>query len=170
GAGSDAEALHAACGSARLVSVTPSHQFPTGAVMSLTRRLALLRWAEKTQAYVVEDDYESEFRYAHRPVEAIQGLDRGGRVIYLGTLSKVLFPALRLGYMVVPDALVPALRAAKWYADRHTPTFLQDVLARFIADGHFERHVRRTRALIAQRCHTLLEALRHHFGDTVEWS
>src|SRR5262249_26276933 len=170
GAGSDAEALHAACGSARLVSVTPSHQFPTGAVMSLARRLALLGWAEKTQAYVLEDDYESEFRYSHRPVEAIQGLDREGRVVYLGTLSKVLSPALRLGYMVLPDALVPALRAAKWYADRHTPTFPQDVLARFIAGGPWEGPGRGTRALIARRCHALLEALRRHFGARVEGS
>jgi len=156
--------------SARLAFVTPSHQFPTGTVMSLSRRLALLSWAAKAGAYVVEDDYESEYRYTHRPVEAIQGLDRHGRVVYLGTLSRMLFPALRLGYLVLPELLVPAFRAAKWYADRHTPTFLQEVLARFIGDGHFERHVRRARAMVARRCDTLLEALRGHFGNGVSWS
>ena len=156
--------------SARVVSVTPSHQFPTGVVMSLARRLALLRWAEDTGAYVIEDDYESEFRYERRPVEAIQGLDRRGRVIYLGTLSKVLFPALRLGYVVLPETLVGPFRAAKWVADRQTSTFFQEVVAGLIRDGHFERHVRRARAMLMGRRRALLEAIRTHLGNAVEVS
>jgi GntR family transcriptional regulator / MocR family aminotransferase len=114
--------LYAAPSGARLAYVTPSHQFPTGAVMSPVRRLAVLQWAETTDAYVLEDDYDSEFRYAGRPIEAVQGLDRSGRVIYMGTFSKVLFPALRLGYLVLPPSLVSLYTAAKWLTDRHTST------------------------------------------------
>ena len=136
-------ALPEAAAAARLVYVTPSHQFPTGAIMSLVRRLALLQWAETAEAYVLEDDYDSEFRYAGRPVEAVQGLDRSGRVIYVGTFSKVLFPALRLGYLVLPPPLVPLFTAAKWLADRHTSTLEQAVLTDFIHEGHFEHHLRR---------------------------
>jgi GntR family transcriptional regulator/MocR family aminotransferase len=167
GDGLDVGRLGRSARSARLVSVTPSHQFPTGAVMSLARRLALLRWADETGAYVIEDDYESEYRYERRPVEAIQGLDRRGRVIYLGTLSKVLFPALRLGYAVLPRALVAPFRSAKWLADRHTATFQQELLAQFIREGHFERHVRRARAILAGRRRVLMETIRTHLGERV---
>ena len=153
---------------ARLVYVTPSHQFPTGVVMSLPRRLALLEWARANDAWVVEDDYDSEFRYGGRPIEAVQGLDRAGRVLYAGTLSKVLFPALRLGYLVLPPALVEPFRAAKWVTDRHSPTLEQEVLAEFIAEGHFERHLRRARTTYAARRAALLAALASHFGDRVE--
>jgi GntR family transcriptional regulator/MocR family aminotransferase len=162
--------LGRAAHSARLVSVTPSHQFPTGAVMSLARRVALLSWAEERSAYVVEDDYESEYRYEHRPVEAIQGLDRAGRVIYIGTFSKVLFPALRLGYLVLPRPLAQPFRSAKWLADRHTASFPQGVLTQFIREGHFERHLRRARALLAGRQAALLGAIRAHLGDRVDVS
>ena len=150
---------------ARLAYVTPSHQFPTGVVMSLARRLALLDWARRAGAYVVEDDYDSEYRYEGRPVAAAQGLDREDRVIYVGTLSKVLFPALRIGYLVLPPALVGPFRAAKWMADRHTGTLEQEVLAEFIGDGHFERHLRRSRTRNASRRAALLGALARHLGD-----
>lgn len=154
----------------RLAYVTPSHQFPTGAIMSLSRRLALLAWAEQTGAYVMEDDYDSEYRYEGRPVEAVQGLDRSGRVIYVGTFSKVLFPALRLGYLVLPPPLVPAVLAAKWLADRHTSTFEQAVLTAFIQEGHFERHLRRSRTRCAARRAALLAALTDCLGAQVEVS
>jgi GntR family transcriptional regulator / MocR family aminotransferase len=168
--GLDVAKLGRAAHSARLLSVTPSHQFPTGAVMSLPRRLASLRWAEERAAYIVEDDYESEYRYDHRPVEAIQGLDRAGRVIYIGTFSKVLFPALRLGYLVLPRPLVQPFRSAKWLADRHTASFAQGILTQFIRDGYFERHLRRARALLAGRRAALLGAIRTHLGNKVEVS
>jgi GntR family transcriptional regulator/MocR family aminotransferase len=162
--------LPEAAAAVRLVYVTPSHQFPTGAIMSLARRLALLQWAETAEAYVLEDDYDSEFRYAGRPIEAVQGLDRSGRVIYVGTFSKVLFPALRLGYLVLPPPLVPLFTAAKWLADRHTSTLEQAVLTDFIHEGHFERHLRRARTRNAARRTALLEALDMYLGTRVEVS
>lgn len=152
----------------RLAYVTPSHQFPLGGVLPLARRLKLLQWAEETRAYIVEDDYDSEFRYEGHPIEAVQGLDRAGRVVYIGTFSKVLFPSLRLAYLVVPPSLVPAIAALKFLTDYHTPTFEQAVLADFITEGHFERHLRRTRTRNAGRRRALLEALRDHLGDRVE--
>jgi GntR family transcriptional regulator/MocR family aminotransferase len=166
--GLDVATLAPSAARARLAYVTPSHQFPTGVVMSLTRRLALLEWARAHEAWVVEDDYDSEYRYEGRPIEAVQGLDRAGRVIYIGTLSKVLFPALRLGYLVLPPALVDACRAAKWVMDRHSPTLEQEVLADFIADGHFERHLRRSRTRYATRRAAVLAALAEHLGERVE--
>ena len=120
---------------ARLAYVTPSHQFPLGVTMSLARRLALLEWAHTRRAWVVEDDYDSEYRYTGRPLASLQGLDRHGRVIYVGTFSKVLFPALRLGYVVVPLALVDAFAAARGLVDRHPPSVTQAVLAEFIAEA-----------------------------------
>lgn len=166
--GADLSALPPEADAARLVYVTPSHQFPTGATMSLARRLALLAFAERTSAFVIEDDYDSEFRYEGRPIESVQGLDRRGLVIYVGTFSKVLFPALRLGYLVLPEALVPLVAAAKWLADRHTATLEQEVLADFIAEGHFERHLRRARAHNAARRAVLLEAIETHLGPRAE--
>ena len=166
--GLDVTRLPRAAAKARLAYVTPSHQFPTGVVMSLSRRLALLEWARAPAAWVVEDDYDSEFRFEGRPIEAVQGLDRGGRVIYVGTLSKVLFPALRLGYLVVPPALVDALGATKWITDRHSPTLFQQALADFIAEGHFERHLRRSRTRHAARRAALLAALATHLGDRAD--
>ena len=126
--GIDVAAGTAACPDARLAYVTPSHQYPLGVVMSLSRRLALLKWAEQAGAWVVEDDYDSEFRYRARPLAALQGLDRHGRVIYVGTFSKVLFPSLRLGYLVVPPDLVEPFVAASVHAAHHAPTFSQCVL------------------------------------------
>jgi GntR family transcriptional regulator/MocR family aminotransferase len=153
---------------ARVAYVTPSHQFPTGAVLPVPRRLALLGWAERVGAYIVEDDYDSEYRYAARPVESLQGLDRGGRVLYVGTFSKVLFPSLRLGYLVVPPPLRRAFRAAKGLADTGSPTLEQAALAAFIRDGHFARHVSRSRARSAARRAALLEAVRAHLGDRAD--
>ncbi len=150
---------------AKLVYVTPSHQFPSGAVMSATRRLELLEWAARTGAYIIEDDYDSEFRYEGRPLAALQGLDEAGRVIYTGTLSKVLLPALRLGYMVAPPALQPAISGAKWLTDRHVALLYQAVLALFIDEGHFERHLRRMRKVYEQRRIALMEAFGQHFGE-----
>lgn len=153
---------------ARLAYITPSHQFPTGAVMSLARRRRWLDWAHDQDAYLLEDDYDSEYRYGSRPVESVQGLDRRGRTIYVGTLSKVLFPSLRLGFLVVPEALVEPFVAAKWLTDRQSPTLEQAVLAEFIAEGHFDRHLRRMRALNSERREALLDALHQHLGDEIE--
>jgi GntR family transcriptional regulator/MocR family aminotransferase len=150
---------------ARVIYVTPSHQFPTGAVMSASRRLELLAKANRTGAVIVEDDYDSEFRYEGRPLAALQGLDEGGRVIYTGTLSKVLLPALRLGYMVAPPRLQPAITGAKWLTDRHVALLYQAVLALFIDEGHFERHLRRMRKVYETRRATMLAAFDEHFGD-----
>jgi GntR family transcriptional regulator/MocR family aminotransferase len=143
---------------ARLAYVSPSHQYPLGATMSVSRRLELLAWASRTGAWVLEDDYDSEYRYTGRPLEALQGLDAEGRVIYLGTFSKVLSPALRLGYLVVPPDLVDPFSAARELTDRHSPLVEQAVLARFIAEGHFARHIRRMRTLYAERQDILVEA------------
>jgi GntR family transcriptional regulator / MocR family aminotransferase len=152
---------------ARLIYVTPSHQFPTGAVMPLARRLALLAWAAAHGSYVIEDDYDSEYRYQGRPIEAMQSLDRDGRVIYVGTMSKILFPALRLGYLVLPKPLVEVFRTVKYLSDRHTASLQQDVVTEFVAQGHFERHLRRTRTRNAQRRVALLRALEREFGDAI---
>ena len=136
--------------------------------MPLGRRLELLRWAEANGAHVLEDDYDSEFRYEGGPVEAVQGLDRSGRVLYAGTFSKVLFPSLRIGYLIVPPAMVPAVAATKFLMDMHTPAFEQEALADFIVEGHFERHLRRSRIRNAARRAALLAALDEHLGDRVE--
>lgn len=150
---------------ARVIYVTPSHQFPTGSVMSASRRLELLAKSARTGAVIIEDDYDSEFRYEGRPLAALQGLDEGGRVIYTGTLSKVLLPALRLGYMVAPPGLQPAITGAKWLTDRHVALLYQAVLALFIDEGHFERHLRRMRKVYETRRTTMLAAFDEHFGD-----
>ena len=152
----------------RLVYVTPSHQFPTGTVLGLRRRLALLEWAAARGALLVEDDYDSEFRYEGRPLESLQGLDRAGLVAYVGSFSTALFPPLRVGYAVLPPRLVEPFVAAKWLADRQTATIEQQVLADFIAGGHFARHLRRMGRLYRRRRDALLEALREHLADQVE--
>lgn len=151
----------------RLAYVTPSHQFPSGGVLSLPRRVALLDWARSRNAWILEDDYDAEFRYDLPPVEAVHALDEEGRVIYAGTFSKVLFPSLRLGYLVLPPSLVEPFRAAKWLVDRHSPTLEQEALARFIAEGAYDRHLRRTRAVYGRRRGALLEALDSELGSRV---
>ncbi len=153
---------------ARLAFVTPSHQFPTGAILPLTRRLALLAWAKRAGAVIVEDDYDGEFRYEGQPVESMQGLDTEGRVIYVGTFSRTIFPALRIGYLIAPESIVAAFAGAKWLADRHTSTLEQETLAEFIASGAYERYLRRARKANARRRETLLEAIEQHLGDRVE--
>lgn len=153
---------------ARLAVVTPSHQFPTAVTMSLGRRLELLQWARDVQAWVAEDDYDSEYRYSGRPLEALQGLDNDQRVIYIGTFSKVLFPSLRLGYLVAPAALVSGFVAARRFIDVHPPMLEQLALADFIAEGHFARHLRKMRLLYLERRDTLVAALRRELGDLVD--
>ena len=150
---------------ARLAFVTPSHQLPTGAILPLARRLALLEWAKRADAVVIEDDYDGEFRYEGQPLESMQGLGRDGRVIYLGTFSRTVFPALRIGYLIAPKSLVAAFTAAKWLCDRHTATLEQEALAEFITSGAYERHLRRTRRANARRRKALLEAIRKYIGD-----
>lgn len=144
---------------ARLAYVTPSHQFPLGVTMKLEQRLALLQWAQEVDAWIIEDDYDSEYRFSARPVEALQGLDRANRTIYLGSFSKVLFPSLRLGYMVVPAALRNLCIAAQRFQATHPPILEQMALADFLAEGHFARHQRRMRTLYAARREFLLTAL-----------
>lgn len=150
---------------ARLIYVTPSHQFPLGVTMSLTRRLALLQWAAKHHAWVIEDDYDSEYRYAGRPIAALQGLDNDGRVIYLGTFSKVLFPALRIGYLIVPPDLVKAFTTAQSVFNRGISTVSQAVLAAFIEEGHLARHIRRMRVLYEERRAVFMEAAERFLRD-----
>jgi GntR family transcriptional regulator/MocR family aminotransferase len=169
----DADGLDVAAGSARwpdarLAYVTPSHQYPLGVTLSLPRRLALLDWARRADAWVVEDDYDSEFRYAGRPLAALQGLDRDGRVLYVGTCSKALFPALRVGYLVVPPDLVEAFTAARAATDRQTATLAQAALADFFAEGHFLRHVRKMRRLYADRQEALQRSARRELGGLLD--
>lgn len=142
----------------RLIYVTPSHQFPLGLAMSPSRRAQLLRYAADNNSWIVEDDYLSEFRYAGRPLQALQGMDDDGRVIYVGSFSKMLFPAIRLGYVVVPKALVPAFTSARAVSGLHASTPTQAVLAEFISEGHFVRHLRRMRNLYLERQKVLLKA------------
>jgi GntR family transcriptional regulator/MocR family aminotransferase len=153
---------------ARMAVVTPSHQFPTGVTMSLERRMALLEWATAARAWIVEDDYDSEYRYCGRPLEALQGLDDAERVLYAGTFSKTLFPALRIGYLVAPPALRPRLLAMRAVIDAYPPPLEQMALADFIAGGHYARHIRRMRALYRERRDALLAALERELGATVE--
>lgn len=152
----------------RLAYITPGHQFPLGVTMSLARRLAMLDWARKTNALIFEDDYDSEFRYAGRPMPALQGLDRHGLVLFSGTFSKVLFPSLRIGYLVVPPELVPLVDAAKSITTRHAPLLEQTVLCDFIVDGHFGRHLRRMREIYAERLSALLDAARERLAGLIE--
>ncbi len=153
---------------ARIISVTPSHQFPTGVTMSLNRRLALLAWAEQAQAWILEDDYDSEYRFSGRPLEALQSLDNGQRVIYIGTFSKVLFPALRLGYIVVPMQLVEGFVAMRRCIDVHVPIVEQMALTDFLTQGHFTRHLRQMRTLYTERRTALIDALERELGDLLE--
>lgn len=143
---------------ARLVCVTPSHQFPLGTVMSLSRRLSLIEWAKQNNAWIIEDDYDSEFRYSGRPLASLQGLDENENVIYVGTFSKTIFPTLRLGFMVLPENLVDIFVAARALMDSHSPSVVQAVLSDFIQEGHFARHIRRMRVLYAERQAVLVDS------------
>lgn len=148
--------------------VTPSHQYPLGMTMSMGRRDALLNWARKSDGWIVEDDYDSELRYAGYPFPSLQGL-APDRVVYLGTFSKILFPSLRLGYAIVPDALVPAFCGARLLMDRHSPTADQHVLAAFISEGHLDRHIRRIRSVYADRRSHLISMLKRCIPKEVAW-
>ena len=149
----------------RAVYVTPSHQYPLGMTMSAARRVALLDWAARNHAWILEDDYDSEFRYVSRPVGALQGMDAQGRVIYIGTFSKALFPALRVGYVVVPPLLWTRLLESRFAFDMFTPTLYQRALAEFLRAGHFGRHLRRMRSAYLERRDALLRGLERHCGD-----
>jgi GntR family transcriptional regulator / MocR family aminotransferase len=155
---------------ARMVFVSPSHQHPLGATMPNARRVALLDWARRADAWIIEDDYDSEIRYRGRPLMSLQGLDRDGRVIYVGTFSKTLFPALRLGYVVVPPRLASVFATARLLSDRHSSIADQAVLAEFISAGHYARHVRRMRGLYAERQDALLEEGTRSLAGLVEIS
>jgi GntR family transcriptional regulator/MocR family aminotransferase len=144
---------------ARLVIATPTHQYPLGVTMSLARRVQLIAWAQKQRAWVIEDDYDGEFQYAGRSMPALCSIDRSGRVLYVGTFSKILHPGLRLGYIVLPAALADPFRRAKAVADRHSPAMTQDILARFISEGHMVRHLRAMRELYHERQRALVDAL-----------
>jgi GntR family transcriptional regulator/MocR family aminotransferase len=152
----------------RAVYVTPAHQFPLGMAMSLRRRTALLRWARRHGAAVIEDDYDSEFRFGGRPVETLQSLDRDGHVIYVGSFSKVMLPSLRVGFLVAPAPLRTALRTAKYTADWHTAVPTQAALARFVDDGLLARHIRRMQHTYAIRHQALTRALTDRFADLAE--
>lgn len=153
---------------ARAVYITPSHQYPTGVTMSATRRMLLLNWAVRSGAWIIEDDYDSEYRFGSRPIASLQGLDTDGRVIYVGTFSKVLFPALRLGYAVIPKDLVSAFSAARDAADVFSSTLYQVALTDFICEGHFARHIRRMRMLYMERRAALVNAIQIQMGDLLE--
>jgi GntR family transcriptional regulator/MocR family aminotransferase len=153
---------------AKLVYVTPSHQFPLGVVLSLARRLELLAWAARRHVWIFEDDYDSEYRYESRPIPALQGFDQEGRVIYVGTLSKVLFPSIRFGYLIVPEDLVQPFVAARALTDISSPLVEQAALADFIAEGHLASHIRRMRALYMERRDAMKDAIQKDSGGLLE--
>ncbi|MBS0529004.1 MAG: PLP-dependent aminotransferase family protein [Proteobacteria bacterium] len=158
--GMDVEAAKRMFPSARLAVICPSSQFPLGYTMSLNRRLAILEWARRNDSWIVEDDYDSEFRYSGRPVRSLQGMDGGNRVVYIGTFSKVLFPGLRLAYLVVPRSVVTLFVNARIVAGRQSPTFEQALVQRFMTSGHLARHIARMRRIYSRRQQVLAEALR----------
>jgi GntR family transcriptional regulator / MocR family aminotransferase len=169
----DNEGLNVAVGikryrKARAALVTPSHQYPLGATMSASRRLQLLDWAERSRSWILEDDYDSEYRYEGPPISSLQGLDPNSRVVYIGTFSKVLFPSLRLGYLVIPRDLVEHFVSVRLAMDISPSTFSQAVLADFIREGHFSRHIRRMRMLYQERRNALVNCIEKELGHAVE--
>jgi GntR family transcriptional regulator/MocR family aminotransferase len=158
------------CPDAKGAYVTPAHQFPLGVTMSLERRMALLRWAARAGAFVIEDDYDSEYRFEGSPVPALQSLDNHSSVIFIGSFSKTLFPALRVGYVVLPASLVDPFVALRYRTDFRNSSFDQAVLCDFIVDGHLARHLRRMRNLYAERLATLMEGTKQHLGGLLEIS
>ncbi|MGD0213265.1 MAG: PLP-dependent aminotransferase family protein [Terriglobales bacterium] len=169
----DREGLDVAAGikqspEARAALVTPSHQFPLGVTMSASRRFQLLEWAQRNGSWIIEDDYDSEYRYESLPIASLQGLDSNARVVYIGTFSKVLFPSLRLGYVVIPSDLMERFLPIRRAMDLGPPTFYQEVLAEFIGEGHFARHIRRMRVLYRERRSALVNSLHEELGSRVE--
>lgn len=169
----DSEGLNVAAGikrspRAQVAFVSPSHQYPLGVTMSASRRLQLLDWAENSGSWIIEDDYDSEYRYESMPIASLQGLDANSRVIYIGTFSKVLFPSLRLGYVVIPPDLVERFIAVRLAIDIAPALFFQAVLADFIREGHFSRHIRRMRILYNERRIKLLESIRRELGGAAD--
>ncbi|OXR48124.1 GntR family transcriptional regulator [Pusillimonas sp. T2] len=153
--------------SAKAVYLTPSHQFPTGATLALDRRLAIIEWARQYQSWIIEDDYDSEFHYEGKPTACVQGLDPYDRTIYIGTFTKSLFPALRIGYMILPSKLVVPMTVARTLLDGHSAAIPQLTLTRFIEGGHFGAHIRIMRAVYAERRDTLAELIHKHLGEFV---
>lgn len=153
----------------KLAYVTPSHQFPLGVTLSLKRRVELLEWAKANQAFIIEDDYDSEYRYEGPKLSALMGLDESGRVIYVGSFSKVLFPSLRLGYVVLPQALIEPFLAVKWITDRMSAALDQEALAEFIQNGHYARHITQMSKLYASRRACLVNSLNEQFGSRVHY-
>jgi GntR family transcriptional regulator / MocR family aminotransferase len=169
----DAEGLNVAAGmkmrrKARAAFVTPSHQYPLGVTMTASRRMHLLDWAQRADAWVIEDDYDSEYRFENMPIASLQGLDSHSRVIYIGTFSKTLFPSLRLGYLVVPTDLVERFVAVRHALDLTPPYLQQAVLNDFMREGHFARHIRKMRSLYHERRTALVESLEKEFGGEME--
>ena len=156
------------CRKAQAAFVSPSHQFPLGVTMSASRRLQLVDWAEHSGAWIIEDDYDSEYRFESMPIASLQGLDANARVIYVGTFSKVLFPSLRLGYLVIPPDLVDRFHMCRRVMDLGPPTFPQEVLADFIEEGHFARHIRRMRVLYGELRRVLVNHITNDLGSMVE--
>ena len=153
------------CKGVKAAFVTPSHQFPLGSTMSATRRLHLLNWAQRQGAWIIEDDYDSEFRFDARPIASLQGLDVNARVIYIGTFSKILFPSLRIGYIVIPRDLVSLFEAIRFATDIFPPYLYQEVLADFMELGHLGRYLRKMGRIYGDRQRALLEAIQAEFGD-----
>ncbi|MEO6447229.1 MAG: PLP-dependent aminotransferase family protein [Gemmatimonadaceae bacterium] len=166
--GLNVSALRSLTPAPRVAFVTPAHQFPLGVTLSAARRVALLEWARANDAWIVEDDFDSEYRLRGRPLPSLQGMDAHGRVIYVGTFSKTLYPGLRVGYLIVPAPLVDVFARARATVDRHPPALEQAVLAEFIAEGHFARHVRRMRSLYAERQEILLRLVDERLGEWLE--
>jgi GntR family transcriptional regulator/MocR family aminotransferase len=156
------------CPRARAVFVTPSHQYPLGYTMSASRQLQLLEWARKSGAWVIEDDYDSEYRFESMPMPSLQGLDSDSRVIYIGTFSKVLFPSLRVGYIVIPPDLIDRFSATRFSMDIFPPYLSQQVLTDFMSRGYFARHIRRTRSIYRERRSVMVDSLKVELGGLVE--
>lgn len=165
--GLDVKAARKQSPQAKLAYVTPSNQFPLGVTMSADRRMELLNWAKDAEAWIVEDEYDAEYRYRGKPVAALQSLDHSGSVIYVGTFTKMLFNALRIGFMVVPERLAGPFEAARSFIDRHPPTLDQAILAEFITDGHFGHHVRKMRQIYMERMGSLKEAEKKYLGGLI---
>ncbi|RUW90448.1 PLP-dependent aminotransferase family protein [Mesorhizobium sp. M7A.F.Ca.US.010.02.1.1] len=166
--GLDPEIGESLCSKARAAYVTPSHQYPLGVTMTMRRRLALLDWARRNDAWIIEDDYDSEFRYAGPPLTSLQGMDGSGRVAYLGTFSKILFPGLRIGYVVVPEALLDAVMAVRARSDRFPSTLAEGALTDLLNEGHFAAHLRRVRRRVQAARDVLVAGLEAHCGDALE--